>query len=78
MHLVNYKLQEFFQSFVKNVGSVHVGSAHRGLCFWQVSSVSHYFEREVKHLEYVRQRKEIREQEKKEMELEIEKKKIVS
>ncbi|KAM6168306.1 dynein axonemal intermediate chain 3 [Erethizon dorsatum] len=41
----------------------------------EVSSVNHYFEREVKHLEYVEQRKSIREQEKKEMELEIEKKK---
>ncbi|KAM5320931.1 dynein axonemal intermediate chain 3 [Glossophaga mutica] len=42
----------------------------------EVLIVSHYFEREVKHLEYVRQRKEIREKEKKEMELEMEKKKI--
>ncbi|XP_047641385.1 dynein axonemal intermediate chain 3 isoform X5 [Phacochoerus africanus] len=40
------------------------------------SSISHYFEREVKHLEYVEQRKKIREQEKKEMDLELEKKKI--
>ncbi|XP_054422809.1 dynein axonemal intermediate chain 3 [Pteronotus mesoamericanus] len=42
----------------------------------EVSSISHYFEREVKHLEYVEQRKKIREQEKKEMELEVEKKKV--
>nr|XP_019565768.1 PREDICTED: WD repeat-containing protein 63 isoform X1 [Rhinolophus sinicus]XP_019565769.1 PREDICTED: WD repeat-containing protein 63 isoform X1 [Rhinolophus sinicus]XP_019565770.1 PREDICTED: WD repeat-containing protein 63 isoform X1 [Rhinolophus sinicus] len=39
----------------------------------EASSVSHYFEREVKHLEYVEQRKKIREQDKKEMELETEK-----
>ncbi|XP_054092466.1 dynein axonemal intermediate chain 3 isoform X1 [Callithrix jacchus] len=42
----------------------------------EMTSVNHYFEREVKHLEYVEQRKNIREQEKKEMELEMEKKKI--
>ncbi|XP_043316733.1 dynein axonemal intermediate chain 3 [Cervus canadensis] len=42
----------------------------------EVSSISHYFEREVKHLEYVEQRKNIREQERKEMELELEKKKV--
>uniref|UniRef100_A0A8B9W2Q5 Dynein axonemal intermediate chain 3 n=1 Tax=Bos mutus grunniens TaxID=30521 RepID=A0A8B9W2Q5_BOSMU len=42
----------------------------------EVSSVSHYFEREVKHLEYVEQRRKIREQEKREMELELEKKKV--
>uniref|UniRef100_A0A8D0VJT9 Dynein axonemal intermediate chain 3 n=1 Tax=Sus scrofa TaxID=9823 RepID=A0A8D0VJT9_PIG len=42
----------------------------------EASSISHYFEREVKHLEYVEQRKKIREQEKKEMDLELEKKKI--
>ncbi|ELK06302.1 WD repeat-containing protein 63 [Pteropus alecto] len=42
----------------------------------EVSSISHYFEREVKHLDYVEQRKKIREQEKKEMELEKEKKKV--
>ncbi|XP_040326753.1 dynein axonemal intermediate chain 3 [Herpailurus yagouaroundi] len=41
----------------------------------EASSMSYYFEREVKHLEYVEQRKKIREQEKKEMELELEKKK---
>ncbi|XP_004841411.1 WD repeat-containing protein 63 [Heterocephalus glaber] len=41
----------------------------------EVSSVNYYFEREVKHLEYVEQRKNIREQEKKDMELEMEKKK---
>ena len=49
-----------------------------GLYFQQVSSISHYFEREVKHLEYVQQRKNIREQERKEMGLELEKKKVVS
>uniref|UniRef100_A0A8C0ZS39 Dynein axonemal intermediate chain 3 n=1 Tax=Castor canadensis TaxID=51338 RepID=A0A8C0ZS39_CASCN len=42
----------------------------------EISSVNHYFEREVKHLEYVQQRKIIREQEKKEMELEREQKKV--
>uniref|UniRef100_A0A8C3YKZ2 Dynein axonemal intermediate chain 3 n=1 Tax=Catagonus wagneri TaxID=51154 RepID=A0A8C3YKZ2_9CETA len=42
----------------------------------EASSISHYFEREVRHLEYVEQRKKIREQEKKEMDLELEKKKI--
>ncbi|XP_076976534.1 dynein axonemal intermediate chain 3 isoform X2 [Tamandua tetradactyla] len=42
----------------------------------EVASISHYFEREVKHLGYVEQRRKIREQEKKEMELEMEKKKI--
>ncbi|KAI4590807.1 hypothetical protein MJG53_001856 [Ovis ammon polii x Ovis aries] len=42
----------------------------------EVSSISHYFEREVKHLDYVEQRKKIREQEKREMELELEKKKV--
>uniref|UniRef100_A0A673TEL3 Dynein axonemal intermediate chain 3 n=1 Tax=Suricata suricatta TaxID=37032 RepID=A0A673TEL3_SURSU len=41
----------------------------------EVSGTSHYFEREVKYLEYVEQRKKIREQEKKEMDLELEKKK---
>ncbi|XP_023554822.1 WD repeat-containing protein 63 [Octodon degus] len=41
----------------------------------EVSSVNYYFEREVKHLEYVEQRKSIREQEKKKIELETEKKK---
>lgn len=40
--------------------------------------MNYYFEREVKHLEYVDQRKKIREQEKKEMQLEMEKKKAVS
>lgn len=49
-----------------------------GLCFWQVSSVNYYFEREVKHLEYVQQRKLIREEEKKEIALELVKKKTVS
>ncbi|KAB1269099.1 WD repeat-containing protein 63 [Camelus dromedarius] len=42
----------------------------------EVSSIHYYFEREVKHLEYVEQRKKIREQEKKDMKLEIEKKKV--
>ncbi|XP_054334101.1 dynein axonemal intermediate chain 3 isoform X1 [Pongo pygmaeus] len=42
----------------------------------EMASVNHYFEREVKHLEYVEQRKKIREQEKKEMELEMAKKKV--
>ncbi|KAF6346020.1 hypothetical protein mRhiFer1_018328 [Rhinolophus ferrumequinum] len=42
----------------------------------EASSVSHYFEREVKHLEYVEQRKKIREQHKKEMDLETEKIKL--
>ncbi|XP_048670947.1 dynein axonemal intermediate chain 3 isoform X1 [Marmota marmota marmota] len=42
----------------------------------EIASVNHYFEREVKHLEYVEQRKNIREQEKREMELEMEKKKF--
>ncbi|XP_060058248.1 dynein axonemal intermediate chain 3 isoform X2 [Erinaceus europaeus] len=41
----------------------------------EAASMSHYFEREVKHLEYVEQRRLIREQEKKEMQLEMEKKK---
>ncbi|XP_070342845.1 dynein axonemal intermediate chain 3 isoform X2 [Equus asinus] len=41
----------------------------------EVLSMNYYFEREVKHLEYVDQRKKIREQEKKEMQLEMEKKK---
>lgn len=58
--------------------SVPVGPAHRGPCFWQVSSVNYYFDREVKHLEYVQQRKLIRDQEKKEMALELVKKKTVS
>lgn len=40
--------------------------------------MSYYFEREVRHLEYVQQRKEIREQEKKDMALELVKKKTVS
>ncbi|XP_007944383.1 dynein axonemal intermediate chain 3 [Orycteropus afer afer] len=42
----------------------------------EIASVNHYFEREVKHLEYVEHRKKIREQEKEQMELEIEKEKI--
>ncbi|XP_008585932.1 PREDICTED: WD repeat-containing protein 63 [Galeopterus variegatus] len=42
----------------------------------EMSSVNHYFEREVRHLEYVEQRKNIRAQEKKEMEQEMEKKKV--
>lgn len=40
--------------------------------------MNYYFEREVKHLEYVQQRKEIREEEKKVMALEMIKKKAVS
>ncbi|XP_006984798.1 dynein axonemal intermediate chain 3 [Peromyscus maniculatus bairdii] len=43
--------------------------------FNEVSSVNYYFEREVKHLEYVQQRKLIREEEKKEIALELVKKK---
>ncbi|XP_038167662.1 dynein intermediate chain 3, axonemal isoform X2 [Arvicola amphibius] len=43
--------------------------------FNEVSSVNYYFDREVKHLEYVQQRKLIRDQEKKEMALELVKKK---
>ena len=54
------------------------GQLITGLCFWQVSSVNYYFDREVKHLEYVQQRKLIRDQEKKEMALELVKKKTVS
>lgn len=42
----------------------------------EASSINHYFEREVKHLEYMEQRKKIREQERKEMALEREKKKV--
>ncbi|XP_048208095.1 dynein axonemal intermediate chain 3 [Perognathus longimembris pacificus] len=42
----------------------------------ELSSVNYYFERELKHLEYVQQRKSIREKEKIEMELEMEKKKV--
>uniref|UniRef100_A0A8C5LFH8 Dynein axonemal intermediate chain 3 n=1 Tax=Jaculus jaculus TaxID=51337 RepID=A0A8C5LFH8_JACJA len=41
----------------------------------ELSSVHYYFEREVKHLEYVQQRRIIRDQEKKEMERELERKK---
>ncbi|XP_052034436.1 dynein axonemal intermediate chain 3 [Apodemus sylvaticus] len=41
----------------------------------EVSSVNYYFEREVRHLEYVQQRKEIREQEKKDMAMELVRKK---
>ncbi|KAL1772377.1 WD repeat-containing protein 63 [Sigmodon hispidus] len=41
----------------------------------EVSSVNYYFEREVKHLEYVQQRKLIRDQEKKEIALELSRKK---
>ncbi|XP_051021822.1 dynein axonemal intermediate chain 3 [Acomys russatus] len=43
--------------------------------FNEVASVNYYFEREVKHLEYVYQRKLIRDEEKKEMALELVKKK---
>ncbi|XP_055470320.1 dynein axonemal intermediate chain 3 isoform X1 [Psammomys obesus] len=43
--------------------------------FNEVSSVNYYFEREVKHLEYVQQRKTIREQEKTDMALELARKK---
>lgn len=42
----------------------------------EVSSVNHYFEREVKHLDYVEQRKLIRDEEKMAMQLEMEKKKM--
>ena len=42
----------------------------------EASSISHCFEREVKHLEYVEQCRKIREQEEREMELELEKKKV--
>ncbi|XP_055978831.1 dynein axonemal intermediate chain 3 [Sorex fumeus] len=42
----------------------------------EISSMNHYFEREVKHLEYVEQRKLIRKQEKIQIELENEKKKV--
>ncbi|XP_006898441.1 PREDICTED: WD repeat-containing protein 63 [Elephantulus edwardii] len=38
----------------------------------EVASVSYYFEREVKHLEYVEERKKIRKQEKQQMEMEME------
>lgn len=40
--------------------------------------MNYYFEREVKHLEYVQQRKSIREQEKTDMALELARKKAVS
>ncbi|CAO2600369.1 Dynein axonemal intermediate chain 3 [Lemmus lemmus] len=43
--------------------------------FNEVSSVNYYFEREVRHLEYVQQRKLIRDEEKKEIALELMKKK---
>ncbi|KAL6078599.1 hypothetical protein STEG23_020835, partial [Scotinomys teguina] len=43
----------------------------------RVSSVNYYFEREVRHLEYVQQRKLIRDEEKKEIALELVKKKAV-
>ncbi|XP_035307505.1 WD repeat-containing protein 63 isoform X2 [Cricetulus griseus] len=43
--------------------------------FNEVSSVNYYFEREVKHLDYVQQRKLIREEEKREIALELAKKK---
>ncbi|XP_027242117.2 WD repeat-containing protein 63, partial [Cricetulus griseus] len=46
--------------------------------FNEVSSVNYYFEREVKHLDYVQQRKLIREEEKREIALELAKKKAVS
>lgn len=46
--------------------------------FNEVSNVNYYFEREVRHLEYVQQRKLIRDQEKKEMALELVKKKTKS
>ncbi|XP_075395095.1 dynein axonemal intermediate chain 3 [Tenrec ecaudatus] len=42
----------------------------------EVMSVTHYFEREVKHLEYREQRKKIREQEKMELDMDMEKKKM--
>uniref|UniRef100_A0A8C6QSU4 Dynein axonemal intermediate chain 3 n=1 Tax=Nannospalax galili TaxID=1026970 RepID=A0A8C6QSU4_NANGA len=42
----------------------------------EVSSVNYYFEREVKHLEYVQQRKIIRDTEKREIEMELAKKKV--
>ncbi|XP_037682675.1 dynein intermediate chain 3, axonemal isoform X2 [Choloepus didactylus] len=44
----------------------------------EVASINYYFEREVKHLDYVEQRRKIREQEQREMGLEMEKKKVVS
>lgn len=40
--------------------------------------MNYYFEREVKHLDYVQQRKLIREEEKREIALELAKKKAVS
>lgn len=40
--------------------------------------MNYYFEREVRHLEYVQQRKEIRDEEKKAMAQELIKKKAVS
>ncbi|CAH6777166.1 dynein axonemal intermediate chain 3 [Phodopus roborovskii] len=43
--------------------------------FNEVSSVNYYFEREVRHLEYVQQRKIVRDQEKREIALEMAKKK---
>ncbi|KAM6217081.1 dynein axonemal intermediate chain 3 [Rhynchocyon petersi] len=41
----------------------------------EVASVSHYFEREVKHLEYVEERRKVREQEKKQMAMDADRQK---
>ncbi|XP_059122377.1 dynein axonemal intermediate chain 3 isoform X2 [Peromyscus eremicus] len=62
----------FYNDIILTVGGWNVA-------IWKeevmVASVNYYFEREVKHLEYVQQRKLIREEEKKEIALELVKKK---
>ncbi|XP_009422689.4 dynein axonemal intermediate chain 3 isoform X2 [Pan troglodytes] len=63
----------FYNDIILTVGGWNVAIWKEGV---MMASVNHYFEREVKHLEYVEQRKKIREQEKKEMELEMAKKKV--
>ncbi|XP_077627245.1 dynein axonemal intermediate chain 3 isoform X2 [Crocuta crocuta] len=62
----------FYKDIILTIGGWNLAIWKEGV---PVSSISYYFEREVKHLEYVEQRKKIREQEKKEMDLELEKKK---
>ncbi|KAL4831643.1 hypothetical protein H8958_014365 [Nasalis larvatus] len=63
----------FYDDIILTVGGWNVAIWKESV---MMTSINHYFEREVKHLEYVEQRKKIREQEKKEMEQEMAKKKV--
>ncbi|KAB1269100.1 WD repeat-containing protein 63 [Camelus dromedarius] len=78
-HFLNLSAKQQFIAIADYFGTLHILEIPWTLSHPstnEVSSIHYYFEREVKHLEYVEQRKKIREQEKKDMKLEIEKKKV--